>query len=224
MVADFEELEFWTRQNSMLGDSMRRRSSCRKMVKTQHIPNRRWNSQRVWRRSGFPKIQPERGEELRDDPRGESDWSQPIDTVTDDREARNDFWSSEGNYIFRHHVERKCWSSMCAEEESFPIPLRYIDVRTRTQTTLDVLQENRIDDHWDVVCGREPSEPWTGVTQFTIRNEKFKNIQTDARGPGSGFQQFKQPQRPDDLWPEIWSGMSHGAQGKENQQWTIELP
>ena len=44
-------------------------------------------------------------EELRDDLRGESDGSQPIDTVMDDREARNVFWSIVGNYIYRHHVE-----------------------------------------------------------------------------------------------------------------------
>ena len=25
--------------------------------------------------------------------------------MTDDSEARNDFWSIEGNYICRHHVE-----------------------------------------------------------------------------------------------------------------------
>ena len=34
---------------------------------------------------------PKRGEALRDDLRGEVVGSQPIDTLTDDREARNDF-------------------------------------------------------------------------------------------------------------------------------------
>ena len=40
------------------------------------------------------------------------------------------------------HVEPK--------EETFSIPLRYIDVIRRTHTTLDVLQESRKDDYWNV--------------------------------------------------------------------------
>ena len=35
----------------------------------------------------------------------------------------------------------------------------------RTNMTLDVLLESRIDDYWNVDGGRELSEPWTGVTQ-----------------------------------------------------------
>ena len=46
-----------------------------------------------------------RGEELSGDLLGESDKSQPVNTKTDDRESRNDFGSTEGNYICRHHVE-----------------------------------------------------------------------------------------------------------------------
>ena len=36
LVADIEELEFWTRHKSMLGDSMQRKSSCRRMVNIAH--------------------------------------------------------------------------------------------------------------------------------------------------------------------------------------------
>ena len=42
----------------------------------------------------------ERGEELRGDLRGESDGSQPADTMMDDSEARN-FSSIERNYSYR---------------------------------------------------------------------------------------------------------------------------
>ena len=57
-------------------------------------------------------------------------------------------------------------------EESFPIPLEYIDVVRRTNTTLEVLQESRIDDHWNVDGGQDLSEPLTGFTQFTTLSEK----------------------------------------------------
>ena len=53
-------------------------------------------------------------------------------------------------------------------EESFPVALEYIDVVRRTNTTLDVLVESRIEDDWNVDGGRELSEPWMGFTQFTI--------------------------------------------------------
>ena len=60
-------------------------------------------------------------------------------------EARNDFWSMSGNFIYRHHVEprHKLYSS---REESFPTPLKYIDVSRTTHKNLDVMQESRIDD------------------------------------------------------------------------------
>ena len=35
-------------------------------------------------------------------------------------------------------------------EESFPIPLKYIDVSRTTLTNLDVKQEKRIDDYWNI--------------------------------------------------------------------------
>ena len=70
---------------------------------------------------------------------GESDGSQPTGTVMDDREARHDFWSIEGSYIHRHHVEPGV-QLYVPKGESFPIPLRYIDVIRRTHATLDVLQ------------------------------------------------------------------------------------
>ena len=76
----------------------------------------------------FPKIHLDTGssrsEELRDDLRRESDGSQPLDTMTDDSEARNDFWSVGGKHLYRHHVEPGV-QLYAPKEESFPIPPRY---------------------------------------------------------------------------------------------------
>ena len=57
-------------------------------------------------------------------------------------------------------------------EETFPTPLEYIDVVRRTNAAFDVLLGDRIDNCWNVDCGKELSEPWNGFTQFTILNEK----------------------------------------------------
>ena len=78
------------------------------------------------RKSTLIRNDPERGE-LRDDLRGESDGSQRIDTMIDDREVRNDFWSIEGNYMYRHQVGPGV-QLFVPKEESFPMPLRYTNV------------------------------------------------------------------------------------------------
>ena len=57
-------------------------------------------------------------------------------------------------------------------EASFPIPLRYIDVTRATCTTLDVMLECRVHDHWNIDGNRDLSDSWTGFTRFTIYDEK----------------------------------------------------
>ena len=76
-----------------------------------------------------------------------------------------------GSFIFRHHVEARV-KLYSPKEESFPIPLKYIDVTRTTHTNLDVKQEKRIDDYWNIDGSRDLSDPWTGFTQFTLLEEK----------------------------------------------------
>ena len=49
------------------------------------------------------------------------------DSTRDDAEAKNDFWSVTGDFIYRHHMEPRVKLYM-PTEESLPIPLKYIDV------------------------------------------------------------------------------------------------
>ena len=104
---------------------------------------------------------------------GESEGSlpQPHDSLPDAREAMNDFWSMSGNFIYRHHVEPRV-KLYSPREESFSTPLKYIDVSRTTHTNLDVMQERRIDDYWNIDGSRDLSDPWTGFTQFTLLVEK----------------------------------------------------
>ena len=94
---------------------------------------------------------------------GESEGSlpQPHDSLPDAGEAINDFWSLSGSFIYRHHVEPRV-KLYSPREESFPIPLKYIDVSRTTHTNLDVKQEKRIDDYWNIDGSRDLSDPWTG--------------------------------------------------------------
>ena len=47
-----------------------------------------------------------------------------------------------------------------------------VDVSRTTHTNLDVKQEKRIDDYWNIDGSRDLSDPWTGFTQFTLLEEK----------------------------------------------------
>ena len=104
---------------------------------------------------------------------GQSEGSlpQPQDSFPDAGEAINDFWSMSGSFIYRHHVEPRV-KLYSRREESFPIPLKYIDVSRTTHTNLDVKQEKRIDDYWNIDGSRDLSDSWTGFTQFTLLEEK----------------------------------------------------
>ena len=51
----------------------------------------------------------------------------PHDSFLNAGEAINDFWSMSGNFIYRHHVEPRV-KLYSPREESFPIPLKCIDV------------------------------------------------------------------------------------------------
>ena len=57
----------------------------------------------------------------------------PRDSLPDAGEAVNDFWSMSGNFIYRHHVEPRV-KLYSPREESFPIPLKYIDVSRTAHT------------------------------------------------------------------------------------------
>ena len=79
-------------------------------------------------------------EDLREEIKGNTEKSQPTDETKDDAEACNDFWSMEGDFIYRHHVEPRVQLSV-PKKETFPSPLKYIDVTRTTHTNLDVFKE-----------------------------------------------------------------------------------
>ena len=151
---------------------------------------------------------------------GESEGSfpQPHDSLPDAGEAMNDFWSMSGSSIYRHHVEPRV-KLYSPREESFPIPLKYIDVTRTTHTNLDVKQEKRIDDYWNIDVSRDLSDPWTGFTQFTLLDEKPPDGYTWS---GGRLTRKQLTSRPDHLWPEFWKSMGKNAKLKEKQKWSEE--
>ena len=113
---------------------------------------------------------------------GESEGSlpPPHDSFPDAGEAINDIWSMSGNSIFRHHVEPRV-KLHSPREESFPTPLKYIDVSRTTHTNLDVKQEKA-----SVIIGISMGQETClihGQVSLNLLNWK-KKLQKDICGPG----------------------------------------
>ena len=98
-------------------------------------------------------------------------------------------------------------------EESFPIPLKYIDVTRTTHTNLDVKQEKRMDDYWNIDGSRDLSDPWTGFTQFTLLEEKPPDGYIWS---GGRLTRKQLPSRADHLWPRALeiNGKARQAEGE----------
>ena len=79
-----------------------------------------------------------------------------------------------GNFICRHDVQPRV-KLYSPREESFPIPLKYIDVSRTTHTNFDVMQERRIDDYWNTDGSRDLSDSWTGFTHFSLSEQKLQD-------------------------------------------------
>ena len=141
-----------------------------------------------------------------------------MDSFPDVGEAIEDFWSVSGNFKNRHHVEPRV-NLYSPREESFPLPLKYTDVSRTTHTNLDVKQERRIDDFWNVDGSRDLSDPWTGFTHFTLLEEKPPEGYMWSR---ERLTRKQQTSRPDHLWPELWKSMGKHAKVKEKQKWSNE--
>ena len=123
-----------------------------------------------------------------------------------------------GSFIYRHHVEPRV-KLYSPREESFPIPLKYIDVSRTTRTNLDVKQEKRLEDYWNIDGSRDLPDPWTGFTQFTQLEEEAPDGYMWSR---RRLTRKQLTSRPAHLWPELWKSMGKHAKLKEKQKWSNE--
>ena len=139
--------------------------------------------------------------------------SQSTDETKDDAEARNDFFSIGGDFIYRHHVEPQV-QLWVPKEETSPFPLKHIDgdpFRTRIWTcckkaALMIIGMLR----WIEVC-----QPHGHDSRSALYFNR-KNYRKDTCGLGCGLQKFKATTRPDHLWPEKKPVMSKAAQRRKS--------
>ena len=86
---------------------------------------------------------------------------------------------------------------------------------------MDVTQERRIDDYWNIDGSRDVSDSWTCFTQFILFQEKPPD---GYMWSGVRLTRKQLTSRPDHLWPGLWTKLGRNAQLKERQKWSHEMP
>ena len=82
-----------------------------------------------------------RKENLSGESPGDREEFQPEETK-DDAETQGDFWSIQGDFIYRYHSEPRV-QLYVPKEESLPIPLTFIDAIRSSQTDLYVVRKTK---------------------------------------------------------------------------------
>ena len=139
---------------------------------------------------------------------GESEGSfpQPHDSLPVAGEAINGFWSMSGSFIYRHHVEPRV-KLYSPREESFPIPLVYIDV-SRTIHKLGSYARMCIDGYWNIDGSRDFSDSWTSFTPFPSLEDKPPD---GYMWSGGRLTRKHLTSTSDHLWPEPWTKLGRNT-------------
>ena len=190
------------------------------MRKRWHVPkkknnlfsNRRWTNQTSWRRSRPENIH---FDTTSTKSRRKSRWfSWRIRRVssTTSRFVSGCRWSDKWLlvHVRKLHIPPSRWTQS-----------QILLAESLIHTNLDVNQERRIDDYWNIDGSRDLSDSWIGFTQFTLLEEKLPNKKMCSGGRLSRKQLTS---RPYHMWPELWEKMRKNAKLKEKQKWPHEKP
>ena len=161
-----------------------------------------------------------RSEDFSRELHGEPGESQPTES-TENAEARADSWSFQGDFIYRHHCEPRV-QLYVPKDETFPIPLKYIDVTRSTHTDLDVSQEKRIDDYWHIDSNKHLSVSWKGFTKIILLKQRPPKRIHVADKDSRDYQTrscTRPDARPENVCPEVWTKIVKVAQNREKQEW-----
>ena len=105
------------------------------------------------------------------------------------------------------------YNSMCRRKKHTPFHFNTLMLH---HTGLEIMQERKIDDYWNVDSCKPLSVFWRGFTKihfiereppkgYMWSRERLTKIQTTIR--------------PDHVWPEFWMKIGKAAQNREKQEW-----
>ena len=123
------------------------------------------------------------------------------------KEVVPDVWEDRPHMVVRvHNTPRREMFDITTCSDPPPVPLNHIDVARHTITSLDTEDEKEIKDFADgsAACRRELSDFWTGETRYTkLWKTPHGYDFVDGR-----LTRRQTTNRPPNVWPEIWEGMS----------------
>ena len=108
------------------------------------------------------------------------------------------------------------FNSTCRKKNHSQSRWNTFDVTRTTHTKVDVLEESRIDDCWNVDADRNLSDSWQDSRSSLYWT---KNFPKDACGPGSAWQRSKQP--PDQIMCGLEHGLACQKQLRKKHPWAI---
>ena len=118
-------------------------------------------------------------------------------------------------HVRKLHLPPSRWT----KSQTILAPLKYIDVSRTAHTNLDVKQERRIDDYWNIDGSRDLSDSWTGFhSVYSFRRETSRRIYV----VWERLTKRQLSSMSDHLWPELWTKLARNAKLREKQKWAIE--
>ena len=180
-----------------------------------HFSSRRWTNQICRRRSGTENIHLDTGSPNSRRRSKRFSWRiRRVSSSTTSRLTSGCRWSDKWFlvHIRKLHTPPSRWTqsqTLLVERRIIPYSTEIHDVSRTTRTNLDVMQESRIDDNWNIDGSRDLSDSWTGFTQFTPLDEKPPD---GFLWSGRRLTKRQLTSRPDHLWPELWRGLGRNAE------------
>ena len=83
------------------------------------------------------------------------------------------------------------------------------------------MQEQKIDDYWNVDSCKHLSDSWRGFTKFTLLKDKHPK---GYRWSRVRLTKIQTTTRSDYVWPEVWTKIGKAVQNREKQEWAKEKP
>ena len=107
------------------------------------------------------------------------------------------------------------------KEETFPIPLKCIDVTRELLKQIWTCCKRNV----KIIIGmwtriEVQADSWKGCTKYTLLKEKPPK---GSMWSGERLTKIRATTRPANVWPEVWSKMGKAAQKRE-EEWAIEKP
>ena len=122
------------------------------------------------------------------------------------------------------HLSSLHWTScsaLCAERRNIPYSTETHCVTRSTQTNLDVMQEKRIDDYWDLDENRSLSDSWWGCTKIhSIERRTSKRIFVVRWETDKGSNDNQTRHCVASSMHQNWEA----AQNREEQEWANGKP